>query len=258
MPATNRSRFSRLACAALGAVLAASGSLAAAAGFAVSPIRLEFERNVRTGSVTVTNDSDQPLELQVRAFEWTQDAAGQDVYVESQDLIVFPGAIRLEGQGRQLIRVGIRQPAVDRERTYRVFIEELPRPPPPGQPRAQVAIRVRFGVPVFVKPLEGKPAAEITGARVENGRLRVEVRNAGNAHVHAESVTVAAAGATYAADRGWYVLAGATRGFPVVLPRAACNPAAPLTLSARGQGVDAAKEVTLSAADCAALAAPTR
>jgi fimbrial chaperone protein len=258
MPARNRSPFFRLACAALGAALAASGSLAAAAGFAVSPIRLEFERNVRTGSVTVTNDSTQPLDLQVRAFEWTQDAAGQDVYTESQDLIVFPGAVQMAGEARQLIRVGIRQPAVDRERTYRVFIEELPRPPPPGQPRAQVAIRVRFGLPVFVKPLEGKPAAEIASARVENGRLRVDVRNTGNVHAYAETVTVEAGGASYSAERGWYVLAGATRGFPVALPPTACKPGAPLKVAARGQGIDAAREVTLSAADCAALAAPTR
>ncbi|HSO07560.1 MAG TPA: hypothetical protein VLW45_09980, partial [Pelomicrobium sp.] len=135
---------------------------------------------------------------------------------------------------------------------------ELPRPPPPGQPRAQVAIRVRFGLPVFLKPREPRPAPEIAGLSVEKGRLRVDVRNTGNVHVYAETVAVAAGGAFYAAERGWYVLAGATRGFPIALPPAACAPGKPMQVTVRGQGVDLSKEIALAPADCAALAAATR
>jgi fimbrial chaperone protein len=259
LPERLASRAIRIPVAAIVAcLLAAAAGSASAAGFAVSPIRLEFERSVKTGSTTVTNDADEPLELQVRAFEWSQDAEGKDVYTQTADLIVFPAAINLEAQGRQLIRIGTRIPAVDKEKTYRVFIEELPRRTEEGKQRAQVAIRVRFGVPVFVKPLEPQVTGEIQGVKVEDGKLNVLVRNLGNVHFYAESVVVQAGDTSYPADRGWYVLAGATRRFAVVLPPEACRAASLLKVSVKGQGVELASDAKISPEECSGLSPPTK
>ena len=54
-------------------------SLAAHGGdFGVSPIRVDLDRNTKSALITVTNDDARPLAFQVRAMEWTQDAAGAD------------------------------------------------------------------------------------------------------------------------------------------------------------------------------------
>ncbi|HEX9180867.1 MAG TPA: hypothetical protein VF859_10765, partial [Burkholderiales bacterium] len=58
-------RWSACACllALVGAL--ATGS-ASAAGFSVSPIRLDFDRGTRTGVITVSNEDPQPLELEMQ------------------------------------------------------------------------------------------------------------------------------------------------------------------------------------------------
>ena len=74
------------------AVLAlAAASFAAYAGhFGVSPIRLDLDKGTRTGVIAVSNDGDKPLDFQARAMLWTQDAAGQDRYEDTQALVYFP------------------------------------------------------------------------------------------------------------------------------------------------------------------------
>src|SRR5512147_2306777 len=49
--------------------------VAAKAGdWRVSPIRLDLGRDTKSGAVTVANDSDDRLQVQMKAYEWTQDA----------------------------------------------------------------------------------------------------------------------------------------------------------------------------------------
>ena len=125
----------------------------AAGNFGVSPIRVELDRNGKTGAITVSNDDTDALRVQIRLFEWTQDAAGKDQYRESEDLLYFPNLMALEKNEQKLVRVGLRTPAAAQEKTYRLFVEELPGPPSPGTASgARVALRVRFGVPIFLKP----------------------------------------------------------------------------------------------------------
>jgi outer membrane usher protein FimD/PapC len=57
----------------------------------VSPIRLELGRQARSGVVTVINDSEERLQVQMRATEWTQDAEGKDRDEETGDLFAASG-----------------------------------------------------------------------------------------------------------------------------------------------------------------------
>jgi len=196
----------------------------AAGQFGVSPIRVDLDRGAKSGAIAVTNDEDaEPLRAQLRLFEWTQGADGKDEYRESEDLVYFPRLMAL-GKGEQkLVRVGLRVPATAQEKTYRLFIEELPAPPAAGAPAgARVAITVRFGVPVFVKPAKEEVRGEIEKIELAKGVLRVGVRNGGNVHFTIKSVTAASGEAFSKEAPGWYLLAGAAREHAIELPAEAC------------------------------------
>lgn len=200
--------------------------LSAAGGqFGVSPIRIDLDRNAKSGAITVSNDADaESLRVQLRLFEWMQDVDGKDEYRESEDLLFFPRLMAI-GKGEQkLVRIGLRAPATSMEKTYRLFIEELPAPPPPGgQGAARVAIAVRFGVPVFVKAMKDEIRGEIEKLEVAKGVLRVGVRNSGNTHFTIQSVS-ATSGDSFAKDApGWYLLAGAARWHEIAIPSETCS-----------------------------------
>lgn len=196
----------------------------AAGNFGVSPIRLELDRNAKTGAITVSNDDTDALRAQIRLFEWTQDAAGKDEYRESEDLIYFPKLMVLDKNEQKLVRVGLRTPAGAQEKTYRLFVEELPGPPSPGAPPgARVAIRVRFGVPIFLKPAKAEARGEIEKIEMASGVLRVAVRNTGNTHFVINTITAASGGAYSKEVPGWYLLAGAVREYAIPVPQEMCG-----------------------------------
>lgn len=195
---------------------------AGAGQFGVSPIRIELDRGARSGAITVANDEQaDSLRVQLRLFEWTQDATGKDDYREAEDLIYFPRLMTLEKGEQKLVRVGLRTPTLEREKTYRLFIEELPAPPTPGG--ARVAIAVRFGVPIFVKPPKEEIRGEIEKLDMAKGVLRVGVRNSGNVHFTIKSITAASGEAFSKETPGWYLLAGAAREYAIELPASACT-----------------------------------
>jgi fimbrial chaperone protein len=198
-------------------------SPAFAGQFGVSPIRVDLDRTSKSGTITVSNDETaDSLRVQMRLFEWTQDADGKDVYRESQDLVYFPRLMVLEKGEQKLVRVGLRTPATTQEKTYRLFVEELPSPKVPGTASgSQVAIAVRFGVPVYLKPSKQVLRGEIASMSVAKGVLHVGVRNTGNTHFTIKSVT-ATSGKMTREMAGWYLLAGATRDHAIELPAADC------------------------------------
>ena len=210
----------------LGTLLLALAILspASAGQFGVSPIRVDLDRNSKSGAITVSNDEDaESLRVQMRLFEWTQDAEGKDVYQESQDLVYFPRLMVLEKGQQKLVRVGLRTPATTQEKTYRLFVEELPSPAAPGAVTGtRVAIAVRFGVPVYLKPLKEDLRGEIVKLELSKGVLHVGVRNTGNTHFTIKTVT-ATSGKEFTREvAGWYLLAGVTRDHAIELPPADC------------------------------------
>lgn len=218
---------------ALLAALTCAAPLAYAAGFGVSPIRLDFDAAVKTGAITVNNDDSQRLSFQLKLVEWSQDAKGQDQYKESKDLIFFPQILAVEPQDKRIIRLGTKSPPPEIERTYRLFIEELPssgadKAKPKG---TQIAVKLRFGVPLFVAPARPKLAGEIEDLTLAKGEIRLRVRNTGNQSFRFEKIHARAGDTVLGEVDGWYLLAGAARAYSIKLDAAACAKAAAIELS---------------------------
>lgn len=202
----------------------------------VSPIRLDLGREAKTGVLKVMNDAEERLQLQVAAYEWTQDTEGKDRYEESGDLVYYPKIMTLGGKEERILRAGIRVPATGQEKAYRLFIEEIPQPRKPAG--ASVAIAVRFGVPIFVKPLKEEPKAEIGPVAMDNGTVSARVRNAGNAHfvIRAVVVTGKNSGGESIFSReinGWYLLPGASRSYAATIPPDVCPGVATVDVEVR-------------------------
>jgi fimbrial chaperone protein len=199
---------------------------ARAGDWRVSPIRLDLGRDAKSGAVTVANDADERLQVQMKAFEWTQDAEGKDRYEETGEILFFPRLMILEPKEEKILRAGIRVPAAAKEKAFRLFIEEIP-----GPRKAEgvnVAVAIRFGVPIFVKPLKEEARGEVGTMTLSAGALLVPVNNTGNVHFIVQSVLVR--GRNGAGEEifsrelgGWYLLAGVSRGYTTTIPPGTCG-----------------------------------
>ncbi len=207
--------------------LAITAAPAVAGDFGVSPIRIDLDRSARSSIITVTNDDERMLSFQVRAMQWSQDDAGRDQYVESNDLVYFPQQLQVPPKERRVVRIGYRAPAVQAEKTYRLFIEEIADKASRNLNQTGVAIMLRFGVPVFLRPASSNERGEID-LSVTGGAVRALVRNTGNVHFRLNGVRIEGVGAAGETTfektvDGWYLLTGAERVHEAAIPPTACS-----------------------------------
>jgi len=225
---------------------------AAAGAFGVSPIRVDLDPSARTALVTVSNDDERKLYFQVKLFAWTQSPSGEDRLDASDDLIFFPQIFDVEPKDKRLIRVGLKDSATGRERAFRLFIEELPDPNEPAPGRAQIAVRLRFGVPIFLSPGKGEAKPEITAIDAVKGALRVAIENRGDRSIRFEEVTAKSGDRVVARAVGWYVFPGTTRTFSLPVAAADCPVSPPLEVHASADGKDVLhRPADVSSALCA-------
>jgi len=155
------------------------------------------------------------------------------VYEPTGELSFFPKIMDLPPGETRVIRLGLRIPATTVEKTYRLFIRELP--PPQEAAGSQVAIAVRFGVPVFVEPVQLVETGQITGALYNGTDVTFEAANTGNVHFKVNRIALAAYDAegaeVYATERdGWYLLSGAARTHTLPVPPELCARIARITI----------------------------
>ena len=232
------------------AIISAVPSAARAAAFGVSPIRLDLAGDTRTGVINVTNDDKRKLYFQAKLMAWTQSADGKDLYVDSGDLIFFPQIFTVDAQQKRLIRVGLKGPAPAREQAYRLFIEELPDPEDKSASAgAQVSVRMRFGVPVFVGSGEAKPTVTRTAVSPEG--IVATIRNDGDRQVRFDEVHLVAGDRVVGKINGWYVFPGVSRDFVVPVDPKACPVTGAIEVRAITEG-----KVTRGTLDHATLPCP--
>lgn len=199
---------------------------ARASTFDVNPIRVTLSPRASSGLVTVRNTSAESLRFQVSAFTWRQSVGGEMELLKTSDIVFFPAMLSLKPGESRNIRVGTLASFGDIEKTYRIFVEELP----PASPNLTNSIRVltRFGIPVFLEANKPSAAPRIEGMSLLGRRLSFSLKNAGNTHFLTQLVRVQALGP----DGGslmekelpaWYVLAGGARSYAFDLPASACG-----------------------------------
>ena len=202
----------------------------------VSPIRLELGSDARSGVISVIDEGTGRFQVQMKAFLWEQDQEGADKYTESNDIIFFPKMMIFNKPEERILRAGISMPPATAEKTYRLFIEEIPEPKKSDS--TSIAVAIRFGVPIFVKPLKETPQGEIGRIEFAKGECRVRVANSGNVHFFINSVNVkgidrAGKEAFTKKVEGWYLLHGASRVYAAAIPDGSCSDLARLDIEVK-------------------------
>jgi fimbrial chaperone protein len=197
-----------------------------AADFSVNPLRVYLDKGHTTESIKVRNDHLKELTMQLRAYTWSQDEEGRDVYEPTGDLVFFPKLLTLEPGQTRLVRVGVPGAPPDDEESYRIYLEELP--DTREVPKGQLRTLLRVGVPVFRRPLQQQQAGDVIGVELIDCRARFRFANRGNTHIRLKKVVVRALGE--AGDeidsgelKGWYVLAGRDRFYEYTLSEDICT-----------------------------------
>jgi fimbrial chaperone protein len=202
----------------------------------VSPIRMTLGNDAKSGTISVINEGTGKFQVQMKAYLWEQDAEGKDRYTESNDLVFFPKMMLFTKPEERILRTGIKSPAGAREKTYRLFIEEIPEAK--KTPGTNVAIAIRFGVPIFVKPTKEESKGELVSIELTKGELRATVRNSGNVHFVINSVEFTGRNGsgeqTYSRKfDGWYLLNGVSRTYAATIPGEVCAKSAKLDVEVK-------------------------
>jgi fimbrial chaperone protein len=208
------------------AALAAPGP-AHAADFTVNPIQIFLSGQTRSAILTVHNTSPEPLRFQLNAFSWAQDEAGQMRLSATNEIIFFPRLLTLAPDEQRIVRVGTSVPAGPVERTYRIFVEELPPSTGPAAQPGQVRVLARMGIPIFLEARAGRAELHLGPPALRNGHVVFELRNAGTKHAVPEEIRVRGLGdggeeVWERHQGGWYVLAGERRVYDVPVAREDC------------------------------------
>lgn len=193
--------------------------------FQVNPIRINFSAQTSTALLTIRNDSAEKVRFQIEAFSWDQRQDGEMILNPTDDIIFYPTLLSVEPGKERKVRVGTSNPLVRVEKTYRIFVAELP---PVDPPRINgIRMLTRMGVPIFIQPSKGEVRGQISNLGLNGMNFSFELKNEGNVHFFPKAIRVKGIGSqgeTYIAQdlQGWYVLAGGSREFRVGLPESRC------------------------------------
>lgn len=218
------------------ALLCLSAHRSWAGNFSVWPLEVTLSQGsaaelLTTELLTLRNESDEPLRFEVTVAQWDQSPAGEMLLKPTDDIVYFPALLAIPPREVRKIRVGTVARTGSMEKSYRLFVEQLPEPDRKPQPRsAQVRVRVltKMGIPIFVQPHKLTRASEITGLTMAEGLLRFQIKNTGNIHFQVRKIRVA--GFTDPGNpqfsketSGWYILAGGVRDYEISIPAADCR-----------------------------------
>lgn len=211
---------------------------AGAAALSVNPTKIRLSARAPTALLTVKNDGDSPLRVQLTVQAWSQQLGGEMQLEPTTDIVFFPSLLALGPGQARTIRIGTTAPFAATERSYRIFVEELPPPRTGDEVAGGVRMYTRLGIPIFLQPERPKAEPVLAGVELGNGALSFRIENAGTMHFVPESVEVKGLGADGSVAftrrlQAWYVLSGGARRFTVPFEAADCNHLRSLAIEVR-------------------------
>ncbi|GAA5560312.1 fimbrial biogenesis chaperone [Acinetobacter seifertii] len=125
-------------------------STISAATIRLSPVTVEILSHQKASSISLYNQSNESADLQIRIFEWTQNA-GQDQLIPTDDIAISPPFLKLKPNESYNLRVvRIKPEPISGEKTYRIILDELPKPIDSRKASQGVNVLLRSSLPVFV------------------------------------------------------------------------------------------------------------
>lgn len=197
--------------------------------FNVSPLKIVLSGKSSSALVEITNQSAEPLRLQLSVSSWDQSPMGELLLKETDEVILFPPLLTVEPGEKRKIRLGAVTPRGATEKSYRIVLEELPpAADSPTEARNQIRVLTRMTIPVFLEPSQQVASGHIADLTVQRSVVSFEIRNTGTTHYSVEHIDVRGTGSTgqpLLTRRldGWYVLAGGSRRYDLPLSAEECH-----------------------------------
>lgn len=215
-----------------------------AADFQVQPTTMDLGGSVKSGAFSVINNGKDKIDFQVSVKEWKQDEKGKDVYEDTKEIVFFPKVMSVEANSQRAVRIGLKAPPSPKEKTYRLFVEEIPTPKKmqdvdvDKKIKAGVTIAFRFAMPIFVKPLKPQESYVIDKIEMSKGAVKAVVKNNGNVHVKLRAVNFSGKAADgkelYSKEiAGWYILNGLSVPYEADVPKDICGKLATIDVSSQ-------------------------
>jgi fimbrial chaperone protein len=241
-------RHGRIAILLLGATLAHAG------GLTVTPVTVELGGKATAMVINLKNSGDEPKRYQLEMMSWGESRSGQMELSPTHDVVFFPQLLSLKAGENRNVRVGITQPPSAVERTYRLFIQELPGMKTAGGAQ-QVQVLTRVGIPIFVVPAQAASSVGLMPVSVKGGAASFGLTNRGNAYARPTKVVFTASDAQGKSvfDKtwdGWYLLAGGERDYSIQIPADACKHATSFRVEVLGTKLSLSKTVQATPGAC--------
>ncbi|WP_151821531.1 fimbrial biogenesis chaperone [Acinetobacter oleivorans] len=194
-------------------------SMLNAASIRLSPVSVEILSDQSASSISLYNQSNESSDLQVRVFEWRQNA-GQDQLIPTDEIAVSPPFLKLQPNDSYNLRVVRINPVpVSGEQTYRIIIDELPKPIDNRKADQGVNVLLRSSLPLFV--VNKDAITKLTWSiQQEQNNSSLTINNVGNRHALLSNLTLidTTANKSYPIKVNTvngYILAGKARNFNI-------------------------------------------
>ena len=213
--------------------------VALAGTFQVNPIRITLSPQGSSSLLTVRNDSTEKVRFQIGIFEWDQTAEGEMLLNPTEDLIFYPSLLTIDAGDERNIRVGTNKSIVTNEKSYRIFVEELP--PTENSDHKGIRILTKMGVPIFIQPTKQLVQAQVDHMKMGETEFSFELRNTGNVHFFPRNIHVRGSGSQgeiILANQlqHWYILSGGVRKYSIEIPPKDCPKLQSLTVEVELEG----------------------
>ena len=161
---------------------------ARAASLQVQPAMVDVAAPGAAATITLRNDGQAPINVQVRVFRWTQ-VDGEERLEPTDDVVASPPEVMLPPQVDYVARIVrvVKQPVVGEE-TYRLLVDELP---DSAQLRTNtIRLLVRHSIPVFFAAQDRAPPSITWSISKQGQQLILSARNEGDAHLRLSALSL--------------------------------------------------------------------
>ncbi len=156
------------------------------AALKIAPIRILLGAHNTVQVMRIENTGSETTRLQLQILSWSQ-RGGRDYFAPTRDVLANPAMFEIAPHKIQIVRIGLRTKAGAMEKSYRLFVVEVPNSIPQS---GRVQTLLRISVPVFV------PAPNAVGRLVWHAwpsgpnKLTLSLQNVGNAHTQIHHITL--------------------------------------------------------------------
>ena len=157
---------------------ACSASLGA--GLEIAPVHINFKNNKNIDLVRLTNATKHKIILQLSVKRWLQKSNDQDVYKNTQNVLVTPPLVSIPAGETQNVRVAyLGSKPIDKEKTYRLLMQQVRSK---VDKVSGVKMSLSISLPIFVQPVNKEKPQLAWNAHCKDGKLDLGAKNIGNMH----------------------------------------------------------------------------